>query len=102
MIEREDLTSAQEINLCLGECRRQAELLPWKQRKRLAAERAGPMGASDSSDMDYSRTAGLAIFAMARGKASLPEWATKRLRRAVEEARAFLVGLEVGKKMGGK
>lgn len=96
------MASAEELNLCLCECRRRADLLPWKQRKRLARERAGSMGASDSSDTDYSRTAGLAIFAMARDKASLPEWATKRLMKAVEDAREFLVGLEVGKKMGGK
>jgi len=96
------LTSVQELNLILGECRRQAELLPFKQRRRLVAERADSMGVSAADEV---RTAGLAIFQMSRldkARKDLPVWATRRLRKAVEEARAFRMGLEVGMRMGGR
>lgn len=94
------MTTADELNLILGECRRQARLLSWDERARLARERAGSLGASDSSDTDNVRTAGFAIRAIVEGGASLPDWATEDLRRAVSEARAFRTALEVGRKMG--
>lgn len=99
--EGKRMTSVDELNLILGECRRQAELLPWKQRTRLAIERAESMGSS----LDEVRTAGLAIFQMSRtdkARRDLPKWATKRLRKAVDEARAFREALEVGKVIGGE
>jgi len=96
----EFLTRADELNLILRECRRQAGFLSWDERARLARERAGSLGASDSSDTDNVRTAGFAIRAMVGGWASLPDWATEDLRRAVSEARAFWKALEVGRKMG--